>query len=938
MSCLLALLPCFALAQTLTGYEIWFDDDFSGRQTGSLSGTFDAINANIDVKQLSAGVHTINIRAKQSDGMYSAITSTMFINITTGSEPKLEFWIDGDRSTVRTIEGTPSSDGYVYVKELDLGDISPGYHRLYYRAVSSTDPTASAVSIAPIIVKSRYYHDENEVAVMKKYCISVDDEEPVINDVLRPKEEIPYNGSLDARYLSLGQHTLKAKFWNSMGMSVSVEQPFTVKLPEPGEIQLSATEHDGVVKLEYNNVPNNVKHSVLRADKNGSWFPVHTVKESCSDDVVSHYSDIPSAAGTYSYKVKSRYENFDGSTDIVESNVVTVNVARTQDELTNYGYIIGQVPDMYPLIKHAYFSDGEHVPFTGCHFSREMIPMGKELTIEVIESSNSETYYKPVTLTVKAGENIVNFEPLTGSERPYYDQHHLEFASDLDWTGMNFTFDVKCHTSKSWKGRVRLRVISKKEYEENNGDDGNGGLNPSGDAGTQAGAVAPMPNVEVQKNYYYTYSEPFTLDPGKTTTVTLSLDNLFPDKKKEHYLCFFESEGQWRDGVESMDEIRLLEVNRAYNVTENPEDRLIDKSLLEQAEDEVAQQDVQYAANLILMVAGYIKSFDGILGKTQTFCDFMKEVSQKKYGISGSQYDAMMEQALNTSESFEEFLNSPVVQDCPAAVLADVGSSLAKVFREDVVKDIIKGGKFVKKYLGNAMKVLKEIKEVDEMSEYDRTFYCIDKVLDLVDKVNPFASVVKSYVDVSKIAVQKALQWGAEYYGGFQAGNLYDNIPSGNDSQEYNKNVNFKIKVQTNRLVYFNFSPDPFIGGNGTSAIREVKVMLSNRSINEVDTIYFEPVGVWNGVMLKQTRYVGNDPWTDRGNNNIDGGYPLKRMWMEIKWKNGRTSKVPLVTDGSIDGVEYEQHSSPFPCEYTITFKSKTWSYDNIADIIELKH
>ena len=143
------------------------------------------------------------------------------------------------------------------------------------------------------------------------------------------------------------------------------------------------------------------------------------------------------------------------------------------------------------------------------------------------------------------------------------------------------------------------------------------------------------------------------------------------------------------------------------------------------------------------------------------------------------------------------------------------------------------------------------------------------------------------------------------------------------------------IKVQTNILVYFNFGGFP---GNGTSQIREVKVMLSNREPNQVDTIYFEPVGVWNGVMLKQTRYVGNDPWTDRGGNNIDGGNPLKRMWMEIKWKNGRTSKVPLVTDKSISGVEYEQHSPPTPCKYTITFKSGTYKYENIADIIELKH
>jgi len=915
LSCLLALFPGLMLAQTLTGYEYWFDDDFAGRQTGSLSGTMDGIAVDVDVKHLSAGVHTISIRAKQSDGMYSAVTSSMFINITSGTEPKLEFWIDGDRSTVRTMEGRPSGDGYVFVNDLDLGDISPGYHRLYYRAVSSTDPTASAVSITPIIVKSRYAPSD-EALTVRHYSISVDDEEPMIHDVLEPKDEYKYNRMLDARYLSLGQHTLKAKFWNSMGMSVSVEQPFTVKLPEPGEITLTADEHDGLVKLEYNNVPNNVKHSVLRADKNGGWFPVHTVKQSCSADAVSHYVDIPSAAGSYSYKVKSRYENFDGSTDLVESNVVTVNVAKTQDELTNYGYIIGQVPDMYPLIKHAYFSDGEHVPFTGCHFSRELIPIGKELTIEVIESSDSETYYKPVTLTVKAGENLVNFEPLTGSERPYYDEHHLEFASDLEWTGMNFTFDVKCHASKTWKGRVRLRVISKKEYEQNSGNDGNEGFSPGGDAGTQAGAVAPMPSVEVQKNYYYTYSEPFTLDPGKTTTVTLSLDNLFPDDKKEHYLCFFESEGQWRDGVESMDEIRLIETNNAYNVTKNPQDRLIDKSLLEHAKDEIAMQDAEYAANLILMVATYIKSFDGILGKTIDVCDYIKDVSSAANGLTEADYNAMMAKALTTMGSFDEFLGSEVVQKAPVAAFANMGSALTQVLRDDIAKDIIKYGKGVHEYLGKAMKVLKYVKEYqnwEQMNTYERSFYCMNAILDAYEKTNPFAALVKPYVEVGKSMIAKALEYGEAYNAPYQGQDIYE------------KKIEFKIKVQTNRLVDFNFA------WHGTSQIRDVKVMLANRDewdINRVDTVFFDLEGVWDGVMLRQTRYSGKNPSTGYG--NIEENKPLQRIWMEIKWKNGRTSKIPLLGKNQEKGVTFQNR------RYTVHFKSGTTKYENIADIIEL--
>ena len=231
--------------------------------------------------------------------------------------------------------------------------------------------------------------------------------------------------------------------------------------------------------------------------------------------------------------------------------------------------------------------------------------------------------------------------------------------------------------------------------------------------------------------------------------------------------------------------------------------------------------------------------------------------------------------------------------------------------------DIIKYGKGVKKYLGFAMDVLKYVKKYKEwqdMNEYDKTFYCAEAILDYVEKTNPFAALVKPYVDVGKSMIYKALQYGEAYNAGYEAQDLYE------------KKVEFKIKVQTNRLVDFNF--DWF----GTSQIQEVKVMVSNRQPHEVDTIYFEPEGVWDGVMLRQTRYIGKNP--ESGGGNLDFGVPIKRMWMEIKWLNGRTSKVPLVGKNDEPGVSYD----PLHRRYTVHFKSGTTKYEHIADIIHLKN
>ena len=427
------------------------------------------------------------------------------------------------------------------------------------------------------------------------------------------------------------------------------------------------------------------------------------------------------------------------------------------------------------------------------------------------------------------------------------------------------------------------------------------------------------------------------------------MENIFPDTKKDYYKFYIESVGKWSIDTEGENVIKPVAINFDYNITQNPITRLIDKSSLSKAEDIVLMQNVEAAANLVLMVCSKIKAFDGILGNIEEYCEKLGKQVEKlgRTDFDLANLNDYVEHALAT-ESFEELLCDEMVQLVPKAMLSS-GSDVMKKFRENIssdildnawdpwtFKDIIKGSRYINDYLGKAMKVLKAIrtyKEWDSMSKYDRHFYCAEAILKYTEKSNPFSKILKTYLDVGEAMIRKALEYGEEYYGHYESSLLYENIPSANehDTFEYNKYVNFKIQVQTNRLVYYNFAK-PLLG-NGTYQIQEVKVMLSNRSVNEVDTIYFQPIGVWNGVYLKQTKYVGRDPMT--GSGNIDFGYPLKRFWMEIKWRNGRISKVPLLNRTG-NGVEFVVSPNK-PYEYIIKFKSGTTRYENIADIIELK-
>lgn len=1022
LACLLFLFPLLSHAQSLTRYEYWFDDDVDDRTVVGLSGNTADIERSINVDHLSSGLHQFNLRFRQSDGMYSPVTSQLFLKLQAGGSREIEYWFDDDfedrtsetlpsssdgfsttlntshlgngmhwiyfrvkepsglytavnahyffkmqaedgglleywfddkKSESKTVQGRFSSDGegLIFVQDLDLKDVPAGSHFMYYRFVNADTTSTSAVSMTPVILHSRY-NVKAEDLTMNKYRISIDNLEPMELDVLTPRQEITIPYTMDARDLTVGDHTINLSFQNSINTGVTVSEQFTVNDVVVPELVLNAKETNGLVELSYNPVPNDMRSRITRVNAGGAKVKVYESLYGSFTTYNNLYTDAP-PAGDYTYYVQTVYADKDGQPKTLKSNEVHVHVAQALDEQTGCGYITGMIQQntVSPKMVNIAFSDGTSALCYEGKFKRERIPVGTVLTLEVISGSSSSLAltYEPVTITIQPGENYVYIKGLTKEDMaPNNYNHDLVFASDLEWIGPEFKFLVKNWTKKTWKGTVRFRAISKKKAdagveEEEIVDAGN----PTWDgqsAQVGTGSVASMPQL-IEKNYYYSSSEEITLYPGNTAPVTLSLENVFPDDKKDYYVFYIESIGGWTEGSDKSISTKPLAINNDFNVTDNPMVRLIDKSSLEKAKDAVLMADAEAAANLVLMVCGKINAFDGFLGNLQEFTDGMLKQTEKMLDLGFDlKYIDYVDRAM-VMESFEELLADEMVLLYPKAVIGEVGNSLLKQFRENVksdilegawkkvtIKDITAGSKFINDYLGKTMKVVKAIetyKDWKNMTTYEKHFYCAEAILNNFDKSSPFTKILKTYLDVSRAYINKALEYGETYYGQFESVYLYENIPSEKEKFDYNKFVDFKIEVQTNRLVDFNFNL------HGTSAIREVKVMLSNRTENEVDTIYFQPIPVWDGVMLKQTKYIGNDPMS--GGGNIDVGFPLKRLWMEIKWKNGRISKVPLLNrKNRTSGVELVI-SPTQPYKYVIRFKSGTTRYENLADIIELK-
>ena len=205
--------------------EYWFDDD--QEHTWQLKGTADGdtylFDEALDVSHLDLGVHRLNIRATGSDNTNKgALVTSNVLKIASGQPSLLQYWFDGDIANSRILGGHAAEggeSGYIFTDELDLNNVQPGHHRLYYRAIAASGTTTTAVSTASVVLKSRYGGDGEPT--LASYALVLDGDSLLDCGPLDATAQAVYSYVLNGRDLSDDVHTLTATFWNSYGVSVT---------------------------------------------------------------------------------------------------------------------------------------------------------------------------------------------------------------------------------------------------------------------------------------------------------------------------------------------------------------------------------------------------------------------------------------------------------------------------------------------------------------------------------------------------------------------------------------------------------------------------------------------------------------------------------------------------------------------------------------------
>lgn len=928
--CLLALLPCQLSAQ-LQRYEYWFDDDYAGKIPVQLSGSEADINTEIPTDGLACGIHTLHFRVKQEGGIYSSISSTVFFK-SAGQIDRLQYWFDDDFEHAKTTTSINSGAEITFIDNWDLSDVQEGFHRLYYRGISGNQQASTAISMAPVMVKSRYNTDGKELKVVQ-YSVSIDDEQPIAFDVLNPQEEITFPNDFDAHHLSDGNHTVNVHFWNSAGGGNVVQQNFKKAEPEPPVLTLNATEENGVVTLSLNTIPGGKTYHIYRKWI-GAPYPVYRGHDKYESKI--EVKDTPEE-GFHHYYATCTYTDFNGERHDIESNQELVQVSIAASGEGDYGYLF--VEPQYGFKPGTTMFDG--APWglcdeNGLFFQSGKVPVGQKVTISI---SDDRIKYDDKTVVVEKGRNhlIMPGTPIEGAQ---YDPADCDFVfdSDAEWVPQQFIkFKIKNTTTHKWTGFVRMRAVNQ-AYESNS-------------------MFAKIWETWTSKNMFISASNRIEqLAPGRSIEVSIPLDRWLVDVD-EYYNLYFETMEAGADDV-----IKRIAVNysKGYSIDRNPWNRLIEKT--HNGYKSVGEVALEMA-NLTIAICSKIDGLNNRFDKLMSLPDKIREISKKDnfpetLDIDLYKYDELIvmvkthyrnveDHSTNTSDDIKLKTLSKIIDK----ILSENPDyyKMIEQFRNQLVSDI-------KGELGTILGVSKSITDCwDTFSSYAK--YVVDAVhlandyqrmdahtkffkgtktlLEAVSEsglytANLYAKAVKLYLDIAEITVNKALNNDLYKYSQEEAGLLFNITQGVSDFWKYKNNqyINFKVVVKKPIIAAvgktwghysnFDFSKD-------VSQIRSAKVLMGNNKMNKeaVDTMYCSVKGDTDGFWLIEnhtTKTGGIQPVND----------PVTKLWVEICWKNGRTTVVPLKHG---NGVDFSTEGGAI---YTITFISDSQRMSNIADKIHL--
>lgn len=905
--CLLCLLPLQSMAQTL---EYWFDDHYDQLGTTSIATTDAEQELSLDLRdntKFPFGFHRLNMRVIIG-GKPSSVYTSHVLKLSAGTASKIEYWVDDDQAHSKTVDSETPNNGstYQFIGNLDLSDVTPGHHRLYYRAISNSGRTATAVSCTPILVKSKYYVENVEDLKVTERMQWFDNEEPE-TITLSPSENIyRWEKDFDTRKLSEGQHTLHMQFGNSAGFwSSPLDVTFNkTKVNEP-VITVNAGVFDGTLKMSFNTVPFGYRYTVGRKYPSGERRIVDQFKTESYPATLTAF-DSP-GRGTYTYYVIGEYYNTDGKRQEVRSQDIEATfdeVASNVERGSIFGKVIINGRNSYGIydlyingVKVTSQSDVKHyLDYIAGTFSISDIPYGTEITIGI---KCNKYKFNDQTLIVDENtkDRILVFNGVESEEEeeeyvlPENATHDLSMTKDVYFTSSAFEMEVKNLSSKRWTGNISILVINKKEkdhYDKKMSEDGLSVLDKVWDV---------FETYEDEPIYTTVVDQRVEIEGRETKPLSLNIVDM-PKKKgsTDYYIYVFsqkEGAGLTKElaGTYSMSNPQVLKFD--------PSDCSI-----------VQEKDFD----------SYVQDFKAILG-------YLKEMSN---------WGDPFKLQLNSVKNYEE-------------ILSNLGNGHVDLYalQEDVNKTLgMLVGSFFSSIQKTAKSFTQSVKPVDQMKkvydhlkgfynantvdEYHKFFETSKQVLNLCnsldEKTFPALKIYQTYLEVGAKMVEEIKQ----LQNVTSSASIFQKLVKGKVT------YNIKVRKYTGKdggRAYF-WGSDFYPTNNWTNHPGQIKsIRIEIKPTNGILI-----TGIPKNVSINPNnsyQITFNDVEFDNKiyYNDINVSY---EAWMIIEWNNNRVTHVPIL-DRRVVNIENIESNEDVPLVISTVLQSGAHTdYTSIANTLTI--
>lgn len=713
--------------------------------------------------------------------------------------------------------------------------------------------------------------------------------------------------------------------WNWFGTIEEIVEPFVPT------IDLTAQEDNGVVRLLFNSVPDDIDYRITRTDTNGAK-DIHQYTESHYPDMVEYVDNPP--AGTYTYNVGMGYLDDDGNRQVVKDEV-TVTVAEPIAPETialKYGAIMGHIEcDKNPTIsglKVTFDDNGSTVNVHGTVFYRFSVPVGTELTMTV--SGDDAHDYETVKVQVVAGINKVAIKgTLKKDYEPNWQEHDLEIENG-EFYVKDGKHHMKCtlfnpNTEHTWEGSVMAELTRK--------------YNPTYIETRRGAKLSHRGEVSSIK-----------IRERKEIEVDIVFDDMVVPTETVFHL-YLTSKGKWEDSKDAVKEKSIIFI-AGWDYQGNTD--LVSIPSTESGDlsrwNDNAREKFAY---LMLALSSLTPGMDGMVGNLQPY-------KEKVTSVVGS-YDA----AKKVMEWLEgktplEALNDPNLFNVTSAI-ENVNKSLKNMLTETLV------GKYYRNIIGSvadmadAEEMLEGMKSLytmvtEDASTYEGSFVvsmaCASMLYQLASKgATPLTELLYTYQVVGESLINAARQLQQIMHDAELPARLIANdhrvIPekglheSGDPS--YNTTCDFKLIVKNWWGIKANFHKEKRF-----KQIKNITVSASNSPDKWYAAEYqFDMQPLEDGIMLRIKPYNTQFEWAVKPmvGQGDGGGGNLTKFYMTIYWANDRVTIVPL--NKSTDGVDIvcgtlrtddftgEDGEVLKPSLYTVTLTTET-GLDNMADKLYL--